>query len=115
MDDDFNTPEALAVLFDLAREVNRRREAGSPDAASLGGELRNLASVLGLLQDDPEDFLKGGGSGDLTDQEIDDMLAQRAAARKNRDFARADRIRDELQERGIILEDTPQGTVWRRG
>ncbi|MGD8430197.1 MAG: cysteine--tRNA ligase [Ectothiorhodospiraceae bacterium] len=115
MDDDFNTPEALAVLFDLAREVNRRREAGSPDAASLGGELRNLASVLGLLQDDPEDFLKGGGSGDLTDQEIDDMLAQRAAARKDRDFARADRIRDELQERGIILEDTPQGTVWRRG
>jgi len=102
------------VLFDLAREVNRRHEAGRSDSAALGAELRNLASVLGLLQDDPEDFLKGGGSGDLTDEEIDDMLAQRAAAREAKDYTLADKIRDNLSARGVVLEDTPEGTLWRR-
>ncbi|ABI57154.1 cysteinyl-tRNA synthetase [Alkalilimnicola ehrlichii MLHE-1] len=115
MDDDFNTPEALAVLFELAREVNRLRQ-GDDDAgaAAPGALLRVLGGVLGLLQDDPERFLRGGDAGGDEDAEIDALVARRTEARKNRDFAEADRIRDELAERGIILEDGPQGTTWRR-
>jgi cysteinyl-tRNA synthetase len=117
MDDDFNTPEALAVLFDLAREINRVRDDDPPAAAALGAELRALGAALGLLQQDPEAYLKGGaaaGEG-LSDDAIEALIDRRTAARKDRDFAEADRIRDQLQDAGIILEDGPGGTSWRRG
>jgi len=114
MDDDFNTPLALSVLFELAREVNRLREAEDPAAAGLAARLRELAGVLGLLQDDPEAFLKGTAVSGPDEAEIEALIAERTEARRQRDFARADRIRDQLAEQGVILEDKPEGTVWRR-
>ncbi|MES9942930.1 MAG: cysteine--tRNA ligase [Candidatus Thiodiazotropha sp. 6PLUC2] len=117
MDDDFNTPEALAVLFDLVREINRIKESEADSAAPLGGVLRELGGLLGLLQSDPETYLKGGVSTDdgLSDEKIDALVQARIDARTAKDWAEADRIRDELQDAGIALEDGPQGTTWRRG
>ncbi len=117
MDDDFNTPEALAVLFDLVREINRLRDAGDEaGAAGLGAELRRLGGILGILQDDPEAYLKGAAGGDqgLDDAAIEALVQQRLDARKAKDWATADRIRDQLKEQGIVLEDGPGGTTWRR-
>jgi cysteinyl-tRNA synthetase len=116
MDDDFNTPEALAVLFELAREINRLRADGSVDqAATHGALLRELGRVLGLLQDDPEFYLRGGVDAEgPSDAEIEAMIEQRRAARANKDWAEADRVREALTAAGIVLEDGPQGTTWRR-
>ena len=117
MDDDFNTPGALAAMFDLAREINRVRTDDEPRAAALGGELRRLGGILGILQDDAEAFLRGGetsAAGGLSDADIDALIEKRAQARKDRDFAEADRVRDELKTAGVILEDGAQGTTWRR-
>ena len=109
MDDDFNTPEAVAVLFDLANEVNRNQ---SVEAAS---QLKALAGVLGLLNRDPQEFLQGEASeGGLDDAAINAQIESRIAAKKAKNFAEADRIRKELLEAGIVLEDTAQGTTWRR-
>ncbi len=125
MDDDFNTPEAIAVLFDLANDFNKNK---SIESAAL---LENLGAVLGLLQNDANAFLQGtvsgsanivessdiaNGSGHIgpNDMQISEMISLRTEAKKAKNFAEADRIRKELSDAGIILEDTPQGTTWRR-
>jgi cysteinyl-tRNA synthetase len=109
MDDDLNTPEAMAVLFDLANEVNRGQSA---DAAA---QLKALGGVLGLLQRDPQEFLQGGtSSSGLDDAAINAQIEARIAAKKAKNFTEADRIRKELLDAGIVLEDTPRGTTWRR-
>jgi cysteinyl-tRNA synthetase len=107
MDDDFNTPEAIAVLFELANDVNRNRDVAT---ATL---LKSLAGVLGLLQREPAAFLQGA-DGTFTAEVIEQRIAARVAARKAKNFAESDRIRDELLASGIILEDGPSGTTWRR-
>jgi len=122
MDDDFNTPVALAVLFDLTREINRGRDAAGADpgeTARLAGLLLELSGLLGLLQSDPEAYLQGGG-GDgevapgLTAADIEALLQERQDARANKDFGRADAIRDQLQAKGIVIEDKAGVSSWRR-
>ena len=109
MDDDFNTPEAVAVLFELVNELNKTR---SVDDARL---LKSLAGVLGLLQRDGSEFLQGETSSiGLTQARIEEQIHARAAAKKIKNYAEADRIRKELLDAGIILEDTAKGTSWRR-
>jgi cysteinyl-tRNA synthetase len=109
MNDDFNTPEALAVLFDLAREINRLRSSDQLlVAAQYGALLKHLGWILGILQDDPEKFLKAG----IDANQIEALIAARNAARKNKNWAEADRVRNELTAMGITLEDTPNGTTW---
>jgi len=120
MDDDFNTPEALAVLFELAREVNRLRTVNEIAAASLSASLRRMGEWLGLLQADPETFLRS--SVDTAEaveekyaaEQIEVLIIARTAARQAKNWAEADRIRTVLQEVGVVLEDTPKGTIWRR-
>jgi cysteinyl-tRNA synthetase len=119
MNDDLNTPEALAVLFDLARELNRAREEGSERAGVLAATLRRLGGVLGLLQQDPEAFLQSqpspeGETQSLSAERIEALIAERAAARTARNWGRADAIRKELAEHGVALEDGAGGTTWRR-
>lgn len=108
MDDDFNTAQAVAVLFEMAAELNRSRSA---DVAS---QLKALGKILGLLQDDPEQFLKGGVADEPERLRIEALIEERAAAKKAKDFARADAVRKQLEGEGIALLDSPQGTTWRR-
>jgi len=117
LNDDFNTANAIAVLFDLVREINRAKAAGDERRHQLASLLRHLGAVLGLLQAKPEDFLQsqaGQGIG-LSDGAIEEMVAARLQARSDRDWAKADRIRDELSAAGIVIEDSSEGTRWRRG
>ncbi len=115
MDDDFNTPEAIAVLFELGREINRQRDKDPAVAAALGRQLRECAALLGLLQRDPQAFLQGSlAEGGLSDAEIQQLIEARLAARNNKEWAESDRIRDELKAKGIVLEDGAGGTTWRR-
>ena len=136
MDDDFNTPEALAVLHELASEVNRRRDRDRRAAAGVASVLRRAGSVLGLLEADPDEVLQAplaaslrsatpelaatlsfsppASSPELAADEVERRIAARGAARRVRDFAEADRIRDELAAARIVLEDGPDGTTWRR-
>jgi len=114
MDDDFNTPEALAVIFDLANQVNRLRETDADAALQKAAVLKKLANVLGLLEQDPVRFLQSGAGESEDGTDIDALIAARNAARENKDWAEADRIRDELDAMGIVLEDKDGKTVWRR-
>lgn len=113
MDDDFNTPEALPVLFELAREVNRFKESEPAKASELAGLLKLLAGVLGLLQGNAEQFLQSGASDDEV-AEIEALIAKRNAARANKDWAAADAARDALTAKGIIVEDKNGVTSWRK-
>ncbi|ELX8379365.1 cysteine--tRNA ligase [Providencia vermicola] len=116
MNDDFNTPEAYSVLFDMAREINRLKAENMVAANELAAELRQLASVLGLLEQEPEAFLQGNAQseGDEEVAKIEALIKQRNDARKNKEWALADAARDELTAMGIVLEDGAQGTTWRR-
>ena len=117
MDDDFNTPEAVAVLFDLAREVNRLRESDLQAATRAAGALKELGGILGVLQDEPEAFLQSTGTetdGSLDSAAIDALINARTTAREQKNWAESDRIRDELKAQGIALEDGAGGTTWRR-
>ena len=106
MDDDFGTPEAVAVLFELANRVNTGEK-------SLATQLRALGGVLGLVQREPESFLQGKPAG-VSEEWIAAKIAEREAARKAKDYAAADRIRKELLDKGIVLEDKAGKTTWRR-
>lgn len=114
MNDDFNTPEALAVLFDMTREINRLKDENKlEEAAQLGHGLKKLAGILGILQLEPEAFLQTGVN-QAEIKKIEELIAARNAARKNKNWAEADRMRDELLNMGIILEDAAEGTVWKK-
>ncbi|MDB5883194.1 MAG: cysS [Ramlibacter sp.] len=104
MDNDFGTPDAVAVLFELASEVNRSK------SAETAGLLKALGACLGILQGDPQQFLRAGAGIDETT--VAAMIEQRAAAKKAKNFAEADRIRQELLGRGVVLKDSPSGTTW---
>jgi len=110
MDDDFNTPDALAVLFDLTREINKLNN--NPEAGILGALLVKLGALLGILQSDSNRYLKGGNNDDDI---IEDLINKRQQAKADKNWAEADRIREELQQQNIILEDNATGTTWRRG
>ena len=118
MDDDFNTPEALAVLFDTARALNRARDENAAKADQLAATLRQLGARLGLLQADAQHFLQSprqtAASG-LSDSDIERLIEARLAARADQDWAEADKIRNHLIENNILLEDSAEGTTWRRG
>ena len=113
MDDDFNTPEAYSALFDLVREINRQKGEDMAVAAALGARLRELGAVLGILQQDPEAFLKGD-EADEEVAEIERLIAERNQARADKNWAAADAARNRLTEMGIVLEDSAGKTSWRR-
>ncbi|MDM8564307.1 cysteine--tRNA ligase [Candidatus Halobeggiatoa sp. HSG11] len=111
MNDDFNTPEALAILFELSHAINKARTDDLPLANQLASELKQLGGILGLLQAEPEEFLQGIAQDSGA---IEQLITDRNTARQQRNWAEADRIRDELQKQGIVLEDNAQGTSWRK-
>jgi len=114
MDDDFNTPGALALMHEIARELNSAaREDDAARARALAAQLRGFGAILGILGDDPLAFRRGGGDAS-EDAGIDALVAERVQAKKAKDFARAEAIREELRQRGIVIEDTREGSVWRR-
>jgi len=113
MDDDFNVPGALAVLFDMAKSINSLKDSDQFDQANqLATILVSLARPLGVLQQDPEDYLKTGVQ--LSEDKIEGLIREREVARKNKDFKKSDQIRDELISMNIVLEDSADGTSWRR-
>lgn len=113
MQDDFNSPEACAVLFDMIREINRLKATDTESAAKLAARLRELASVLGVLQLDADEFLLADAGKSISSDEVEALIQQRLAAREAKNWAESDRIRDELAAQGVILEDSKGVTTWR--
>lgn len=113
MQDDFNSPEACAVLFDMIREINRLKATDTESAAKLAARLRELASVLGVLQLDADEFLLADAGKSISSDEVEALIQQRLAAREAKNWAESDRIRDELAAKGVILEDSKGVTTWR--
>ncbi|EEW05823.1 cysteine--tRNA ligase [Vibrio mimicus] len=113
MNDDFNTPEAYSVLFDMAREINRLKSEDLTNASALGSLMRELADVIGILYQEPETFFQGSAEDEEAEQ-IEALIKLRNDSRAVKDWANADMARDKLNEMGIVLEDCPNGTTWRR-
>jgi cysteinyl-tRNA synthetase len=113
MDDDFNSPEACAVLFELTREINRLRDTDQQAAAGLAARMKELAGVLGVLQLQPDAFLQAGAAGKVDGAAVDALIAARLQARAEKNWAESDRIRDQLSAMGVVLEDSKGGTTWR--
>jgi len=113
MNEDFGTPEACAVLFDLVREINRLRESDVSAAAGLAGRLRELGDVLGVLQLEADDFLRAGAEGKVDAAQVEGLIQARLQARADKNWAESDRIRDQLTAMGVVLEDSKGGTTWR--
>ncbi|MBF8776345.1 cysteine--tRNA ligase [Pseudomonas fulva] len=113
MNDDFGTPEACAVLFDLVREINRVRESDVSAAAGLAGRLRELGDVLGVLQLEADDFLRAGAEGKVDAAQVEGLIQARLQARADKNWGESDRIRDQLTAMGVVLEDSKGGTTWR--
>jgi len=116
MNEDFNTAEAVAVMFDLANHINKLKSSEPAKASALAATLKHIGSILGLLGDDPEVYLKSGGNSTdgLGDEDIESMIQQRAQAKASKNWGEADRLRDELKAAGIELEDKGGETTWRR-
>jgi|TARA_B110000908_G_C10260853_1_gene459115 cysteinyl-tRNA synthetase len=118
MDDDFNTREAIAVMYDMVRQINTMLATDKKKASKLVAELKGLGGIFDILGSDPEAFMKGGvvgsQSGSLSPNEIDSLVLERAVAKKSQDFLLADRIRKDLLAQGVVLEDSREGTSWRR-
>lgn len=116
MNDDFNTPEACSILFEMVREINRLKDTDLAAAASLGAQLKQLGNLLGVLQLNPADFLQGNaGNADMDVTKVEALIQARLEARANKNWAESDRIRDELTKMGVIIEDGKGGTTWRMG
>ncbi len=115
MNDDFNTPEAYSVLFDMAREINRLKGEQPDKASALGALMRELADVIGILSQDPQEFLHSSANEDADEvAQIEALIKLRNDSRAAKDWANADMARDKLNEMGIVLEDGAAGTTWRR-
>ncbi|WP_449720071.1 cysteine--tRNA ligase [Cysteiniphilum marinum] len=114
MNNDFNTPEALPVLFAIAKEINKYRTSDQQKAVGFAQLLLELANVLGILKHSPESYFKYSVADDLSDEVIETMIAERINAKKNKDYAKADQIRQTLTEQGVLLEDSATGTIWKR-
>ncbi len=115
MNDDFNTPKAIAVLFELVNELNTANRQKLATAPALAAQLLSLADSIGLLQQDPTEFLQGEAKeGEISPQQIEVLIEERKVARSNKDFAESDRIRDALLQGGVVLKDTREGTSWFR-
>ncbi|MGC6406079.1 cysteine--tRNA ligase [Bisgaard Taxon 45] len=113
MDDDFNTPKAISVLFEIAREINKLKKEDRSKANALAARLRELAGILGLLNQDPEEFLQSGSNNDQVEL-IEALIKQRNDARAAKDWVTADSARSKLAEMGVVLEDGLNGTTWRK-
>ncbi len=115
MNDDFNTSEALAAMFDLVRQLNTAtKQVDLQSARLLAGQLKGIGAIIGILQGDAEAFLQAASDEEISALDVDNLVAERQQAKKDKNWARADQIRDQLVEQGIILEDSPEGTKWRR-
>ena len=113
LEDDLNTPKAMAEYFALARALNKSNDPAEMKA--LAAQMYAAGELLGLLASDPEQWFAGDVDGDMAGDDIEELIAQRNEARAAKDFRKADAIRDQLADAGIIIEDGPQGTTWRRG
>ena len=117
MDDDFNTPKAISLLHEIARKINRNEDKTHEESKRLASTLKKLGAVLGLLESEPQDFLKGKSNENKENADTDyinELIKQRNIARDKKDFEKADKIREQLAELDVTLEDTEDSTDWRR-